>query len=245
MRGLTISLVCVCILAAASVQAPTSGQESPSLSVFSVVAWPRYSASPKEQGTAFFINRDGTALTNSHVVENVRVHPREYDLLAIWRGEFYGAALVCASGSRAGRGPLIRDVAEIRLIKPNFSFTAITDHNIPYATAHRGELPEFPPLRFGADPGVGQSVRALGFGNRTDTPIPYEWSAAGEVTRWVSLSDGIRAFEISFSQNAEPGHSGSPVLDAEGEVVGILTWTLTSAHMDLAQSRAAFDPACR
>jgi S1-C subfamily serine protease len=245
MPGLMILRVCACILAVASVQAPSNGQESPSLSVFMLVAWPRYNSSLKDQGTAFFISRDGTALTNSHVVENVRVHPREYDLLAIWRGEFYGATLVCASGSRAPHQSLIRDVAEIRLTKPNFSFDTITLNNIAYATAHRGELPKFPALGFGVNPDVGQSVRALGFGHRSDTPIPYEWSAAGEVTRWVSLGDGTRAFEIRFDRNAEPGHSGSPVLDAQGEVAGILTWDLSSQQTGLAQSREAFDPACR
>jgi hypothetical protein len=141
--------------------------------------------------------------------------------------EFYGASLICASEllydpvSRHTTVPLSRDVAEIRLITSDFPFDEIRYNNVAYATAHRGSPPAFPALPLGPDPSVGDRVRVLGFG-AAQQPLPYEWSAEGEVTRKVDFTDGTPGFKILFAAKpAVPGHSGSPVLNTTGQVLGL------------------------
>jgi S1-C subfamily serine protease len=234
-------------------------QESPSKSVFSIVVMTHSNEGPSRSlyhsvasGTGFFISPDGTALTNSHVVYAARADRVTYQLLAIVGNEFYGATLVCASDlpedplrpSPQGVG-MVRDVAEIRLTPPQFPFDQLLYRNIPYARAHWGPLPAFPPLTLGSDPNIGEPVRVLGFGQVT-SPVPYEWSAEGVVSDAGRAPDGTPVFGIVFSRAAEPGHSGSPVLNRQDLVVGIYTWhKISDPTSGTAISRSALDPACR
>jgi S1-C subfamily serine protease len=226
-------------------------QESPSKSVFLLVMMMQegrrfHSVST---GTGFFISSDGTALTNSHVVYQARGKARLYSLLAIIGGEFYGANLVCAAElpvdpTRDERAVPSRDVAEIRLTPSRFPFDELTYHGIAYARSHRGPLPAFPFLRLGTDPAVGDAVRVLGFG-RMDSPVPYEWSARGTVAALETARDGSPIFEMQFDRATLPGHSGSPVLNARDEVVGLDTWyRRTDTSWGGAIAASALEPAC-
>jgi V8-like Glu-specific endopeptidase len=233
-------------------------QESPSKSVFSVAVIEYANEGPYRSqyrsvysGTAFFIASDGTALTNSHVVYPVRASQAQYRLLAIVGNEFYGATLICMSAlpedpqAKHPEGVMLsRDIAEIRVTLPQFPFDELGYGGIAYARAHHGPLPAFPVLTLGTDPNVGDTVRVLGFGRNT-SPLPYEWSAEGTVITLRTTPDGTPVFGISFTREAEPGHSGSPVLDTEDRVVGIYTWHNMSDHTwGTAISRSALEPAC-
>lgn len=246
------------LLLASTPQVVVRAQESPSKSVFSVVVMEHANEGPyKSQyravstGTAFFIAPHGTALTNSHVVYPVQAHPAQYRLLAIVGKEFYGATLICMSAlpedprTKHPQGVMLsRDVAEIQVTPPQFPFDELEYGGIAYARAHQGPLPAFPVLALGTDPRVGDPVRVLGFG-RNESPLPYEWSAEGSVSYLRGTPDGTPVFGISFAREAEPGHSGSPVLDSEDRVVGIYTWnSMSDRTRGTAISRSALEPAC-
>ena len=240
--GLGGWLLCVLILGAQG-----SAQESPAKSILHLVIIKTEMRGYRSvaAGTAFFISPTGTALTNSHVVDLVRHDPAEYRLVAIIGREFYGAKIVCANPlpvEAEGHVTPRRDVAEIQLTVPNFPFE---EFEYDRAWAHRGSLPTFPALRLGDAPATGDPVRVLGYGHREDMTLPSEWSATGAVSKLGTASDGTPLFSIKFDREAEPGHSGSPVLNMKSEVVGIFTWIGASDKtMGIAIGRAALDPAC-
>jgi V8-like Glu-specific endopeptidase len=224
-------------------EGPLSAQVPPQRSVFIITVWEQ-SGRAVGRGSAFFVSSDGRAVTASHVV--YRAHKdRRLRLLAIVGREFYGAAVTCASELPDDPRRLSRDVAEIRVTPADFSFDEITYNKIPYATAHRGSLPAFPALALGPDPSVGERVRVLGFG-AAQQPLPYEWSAEGEVSRKVEFPDGTPGFTVVFAAKpAVPGHSGSPVLNSTGQVVGL--WEghdLHDAQLGIAVSSLALQPTC-
>ena len=233
-------------------------QEPPQRSVFALVVMQheiqgRYQSYHSfARGTGFFIASDGTAITSSHVVYPVRTNPATYQLLAIVGREFYGATLVCASDlpydpiKQESGFPLSRDVAEIRVTSPTFPFDQLGYGNTLYVSAHRGALPSFPALTLAADPEDGDDVRILGFGYLKEAPLPYEWSASGTVSHMRFLPDGTRAFEVSMTRAAEPGHSGSPVLNTSDQVVGLWNWgSRSDPTLGIAVSSSALTPVCR
>lgn len=254
-RPAMLSTAVLCLIMA--LQYPLRAQQPPQRSVFLIEVWEQVQGGRNfqwrsvNQGTAFFVSEDGTALTASHVVYRVR-QSRYYSLLAVIGREFYSAALVCASElpydpttqqTHIGNS---RDVAEIRVTHPEFPFDQISHNGVPFATAHRGRMPAFPALSFGPEPSVGDPVRVLGFGAVATQPLPYEWSADGEVNRDETFSDGTPGFKIVFSDNAVAGgQSGSPVLNATGQVVGLLDWRdANNIQVGTAIGRRALDPAC-
>lgn len=204
-------------------------------------------------GTAFFVDPDGTALTNSHVVYAARQDPGRYQLLAIVGHEFYGASIVCASPlardprEANARAVVARDVAEVRLAPSRFPFTRLVprDKDITY-TAHLGRLPAFPTLPLAPDPAPGEDVRIVGYGERLQGPATEQRAAAGKVTEIWTAPDDTPVFSIASSDRPRPGSSGSPVLDGQGRVVGMWTWAaVPSLAFGLAIAGSALTPACR
>jgi V8-like Glu-specific endopeptidase len=232
-------------------------QPLPLGSVFYVSVWERVpgpggSTAPHavSSGTAFFISTDGRALTASHVVYR-RNDGGRYFLLAVVGREFFGASVVCAS--ELPYDPTLpgakvipsRDVAEIQLTPPRVGFDQIGANGVWYAMAHRGPLPTFNTLQFGPEVRVGDPVQVIGFGSAPQA-APYEWSAEGDVGQIERLADGTPGFTINFSlQPTAPGHSGSPVLNTMGQVVGLLDWGEPANPTGLAISNAVLEPACR
>ncbi|HLY22353.1 MAG TPA: serine protease [bacterium] len=181
-------------------------------------------------GTAFFVDGDGTALTNSHVVYTVRQNPERYRLLAVIGREFYSAAIVCANALRydpqKDKPVLGRDVAEVKLRPSRFPFTTYMLGGIE-RTAHLTGLPPFPALKLGSDPAPGTAVRVVGYGlvaERIPVMPGVRWAAAGTVDELGAAPDGTRVFRVASTNRPRQGNSGSPVLDADGRVVGMWTW---------------------
>lgn len=143
----------VLLVPSASVRA----QQPPQRSVIVVVVMEHAMQGPRQSsyhgvssGTGFFVASDGTAITSSHVVYPVRADSARYLLLAIVGKEFYGARLICASDlpydpiKESSGITLSRDVAEIRLTSPSFSFDQLEYGNTLYASAHHGPPPGVP-----------------------------------------------------------------------------------------------------
>jgi S1-C subfamily serine protease len=246
------------LLAGSGGRTPLRAQQSPSASVFQLyVITGSFTGNQTvyyavTQGTGFFISADGTALTNSHVVYPARLQPITYQIIALVNGEFYGASVVCASElpddpmKAHPRGvETSRDVAEIRLTRPQFPFSQFGANNTSYAVAHVGALPEFPALELGANPNVGDAVRVLGYG-RISSSVPYAWSTQGTVSRILPAADGTPLLAIRFGRGVEPGDSGAPVLNSLDQAVGILSWMDPSDHtLGYGISRVALNPACQ
>jgi V8-like Glu-specific endopeptidase len=207
-------------------------------------------------GTAFVVDPQGLAITNSHVVYMAQHDPDHYWLLAILNHKFYGARIVCASRllhdptkpSPGGVTPS-RDVAEIALTEPAFPFSAWGEHigkvfNV-LARRHEGSLPTFPSLALGHERGAGEAIIVPGYSALG--PIPELYTLSGHVDRTDTLrTDGTPVFTMEFTSPPRPGGSGSPVLDAQGRVVGIFTWSGQSrSDVTIAQSVRALAPACR
>jgi S1-C subfamily serine protease len=186
-------------------------------------------------GTAFFVTPDGAALTNSHVVYVARTRPADYQLIALFRGEYYSAAVVCASALTAPPSPdgtlrdaPGRDVAEIRVAPSRVAGAKVIEFpDGPQFSAHLTRLPAFPTLRLGTDPRPGMPVRVTGYGvieERLHVTPWEQWTTAGVISAVARADDGTPLFRVTSLNAPRPGNSGSPVLDGSGQVVGILTW---------------------
>lgn len=199
--------------------------------------------------TAFFVSADGVALTNSHVVYAALRDPEHHQLLAVVDKEFYSVEIVCASRLtydpiKSNEAPINpgRDVAEIRVVPAKLPIDSL-----PYRvnvkevlinpTAHRGSLPPFPFLTrtIKGHPQAGSHVRAIGYGRVSS--FPRKWTAQGLIREFWIADDGTETFDLEFSNPAQPGNSGSPVLDDHQQLIGILTW-VSPDHSNLASAQS-------
>ena len=236
---------------------PVRGADDPSNAVFllQVVAEDGGQYRSAVYGTAFFVSADGTALTNSHVVYLAQREPARYRLLAIVNQEFFSASIVCASRLHHDptdpavlHVPPGRDVAEIRLLPATFPFAQWRlalpgGASLARVTAHRTGLPRFPFLRVAGRPVSGDQVHVISFG----TPLSGvpRWTATGQVLNVDQTTDGTEIFGIDFAGRAQPGNSGSPVLNPQQEVIGMWTWySLTDANIAMAIGNSALRLPC-
>jgi len=185
-------------------------------------------------GTAFFNAPNGTALTNSHLVYFAAKDPAHYQLIALYRREFFRATVVCASPLPEPPSPdgtisrFGRDVAEIKLEPSKLpGRNVIQFRGGPEFTAHLTRLPVFQTLRLGDDPRPGMPVRVTGYGVIQErlTLTPWEqWTTAGTIAALATADDGTPLFRITSVDAPREGNSGSPVLDEKDRVVGIIAW---------------------
>jgi S1-C subfamily serine protease len=226
------ALALLIVAAAAGVPAASGAADSANLSVFQLLTQSRTDGAFPTSGTAFFTSSDGTALTNSHLVYLASSDPARYQLIALYRREFFSVTVVCASRLPEPPSPdtapsrFARDVAEIRL-QPwkTAGITVIQFRDGPEFTAHIARLPVFPPLRLGGDPRQGMPVRVTGYGEHLGTRPWAQWTTPGVVTTIAKAEDGTPLIRITSTDAPRPGSSGSPVLDDQGRVVGIIAWT--------------------
>lgn len=229
-RCAVLALALACVLAGSRAGAQSAA--SPDDATFMLLTVTQDGKQQFSLGTAFFVDADGTALTNSHVVYRARQDPERYRLMAIVGREFYGAAIVCASALKYDPrgGPVLKehdiglDLAEIKLAPSQFRFATFSFAGAE-RTAHLTGMPRFPALALGGNPSPGAAVRIVGYGLIGFPPTPgTRWTATGTVDEVGEVTDGTPAFRVVSTNRPREGNSGSPVLDAAGQVVGIWTW---------------------
>lgn len=229
----------------------TTGAGADISPVFQVVTYETAKTQLVSGGTGFFVDPDGTALTASHVVAQAVAKPGAYGLLAIVGKEMFNLSVVCATkvDERFIQDALTTgDVARIKLApfdKPfdAVGFTAPNGLPVEIGHAHEGPMPTFPALALSdSTPGEGDEVTIKGFGHIS--AIPYEWATKGRVDERV---DQYHVFAIRSPSPPQPGNSGSPVLNAQGQVVGMMTWSgpETDRTLTWAQTVFALKRPCR
>ncbi len=212
--------------------------------VFQVVTYETAKVRLVSAGTGFFVDPDGTALTASHVVALAVAKPDAYSLLAIVGKELFTLSVVCATkiDERFMQQALVTgDVARIKLVpfdKPFHAvgFTAPDGSEVEIGHAHEGPMPTFSTLALSDSvPTEGDEVTVRGFGNIS--AIPYEWTSTGRVDEKI---DQYHVFSIRSPSPPQPGNSGSPVLNAKGQVVGMLTWSVPEVDRTLTFAQTVF-----
>jgi S1-C subfamily serine protease len=205
-------------------------------SVFRIVVFRQDGADWRavRSGTGFFVGKDGTALTNAHVVYAAFRQPERFKLLIALDGVFFSADVRCATRltqdpttPQQGEARVERDIAQIKARAPDAPFGQWTlrppgGDPLVIARRHAGPMPEFPALTIGPAPRSGETVRVLGFGDIS--AVPRRWSTEGTVEDHAHGDDGVRTFSMRFTLPPQPGNSGSPVLNARRQVVGLFTW---------------------
>lgn len=161
----------------------------------------------KASGTGFFITQDGYLATCYHVVAEARL------VRVSHAGKTYRATLVKADKAN--------DVAVLKVegvFTPGATFIFEEASQPPPAPK---ALPTFTALPISPSRGVklGDSVFTIGFPN-TEIQGTEPKLTRGEVSSLAGIQDDPRQFQISAA--IQPGNSGGPLVDTNGNVVGII-----------------------
>jgi S1-C subfamily serine protease len=152
------------------------------------------------QGSGFVISDDGEILTNAHVV---------------------------SSGGRAGGGGPLEEADEVYIQFPDLNQVQAEIVGVdPYADVALLQVDpeelELTPLPLGSedDVEVGEPVAAIGSPFGQDSSLSVGVVSAADRSIQGLTTFGIEG-AIQTDASINPGNSGGPLLDAEGEVVGI------------------------
>jgi serine protease Do len=172
----------------------------------SVVYIKRLSAvgTPVASGTGFFVTADGQIYTNRHVIQG---DPPNFN-----------AGLLVGVPSHQDPKKLEYFKAAVVYVPPQ---TDPLDFAVLKITA-KPEYGQFPPLPLAADPaGLGDPVAAFGYPGILDIDSPALSFNKGHIS-----AVPVTLFKKNFYQTdaaINPGNSGGPLVNARGEVVGIVT----------------------
>jgi serine protease Do len=173
--------------------AASAGRGTPEQPVERQAPSPRESSPKSEEkistGTGFFVGRDGSFVTNAHVIEGCSMVLVKTDDAAV------AQAKVIARDAT-------NDLAILRLNKT------------PKRVAK---------LRVG--PRLGESVAAFGFPHANMLSSSGNFTL-GNITALAGLGDDSRHLQISTP--VQSGNSGGPLLDAYGNVVGVVALKLNA-----------------
>jgi S1-C subfamily serine protease len=150
----------------------------------------------RSQGTGFFVRADGVLVTNHHVIAHV-----EYPMTAVLRDGKKVAVLGVLADDEA------HDLALLRVEGGGYTALPLA----PMDSIHEGQRV----MLVGNPFGFGGSV-FYGTLSAIRAEMPAEWKEA-------NAAAGIHTQGpfVQHSIQAGPGSSGSPLLDAEGRVVGV------------------------
>jgi S1-C subfamily serine protease len=167
-----------------------------------VRVWPSISAETSASGTGFFVTRSGLIATNWHVVADAK-------------------NITVAFPNWSGSAPaevVIRDkVNDLALLR-------ITD---PAKQAANCSEPPFQ-LRSSNNVALGEHVSTIGYPLSSILGSSPKF-AEGVVSSKSGVQDDPRTLQISAQ--VQPGSSGSPLFDNEGNVVGVVVATLDAGKL--------------
>lgn len=143
-------------------------------------------------GSGFFIDKSGFIATNFHVIEGAK--EIEVEVISNNKVVNYSAELIKADK--------IIDLAIIKINDPKF----MAMDEIPY-----NFLMDLKP--------IGSSIFTLGYpyGDVLSSDIKF---SNGTISSNMGIEDEISRFQISAP--IQPGNSGGPVLDSEGNLIGVI-----------------------
>jgi serine protease Do len=167
---------------------------------------------PPFVGSGFLVSKDGLVYTNRHVIRPV---PRLPD---------QGRKVVVGV-------PSPKNAEELDYFQAEVVYQPATDDALDFAVvkiAARPDYGEFRPLPLAAGkPELGQAVAVLGFPFiKADQPI-FSFNKGGVSATKVEV-DGKSFFQTDAAIN--PGNSGGPVVNAKGEVLGVVTLRKVNAN---------------
>jgi len=157
----------------------------------------RCKSSPKKPmpaGSGFFISKDGTILTNRHIVEDAAL---EYVAMTS-DGNTYPASVISRSPSQ--------DVAVLKVEGNNFNFIPLGDSK----NINVGQTA----IALGSDSGEFQNTVSVGVVSGLNKMAAALNSVSGS-------EDLVALIQIDAATN--PGNSGGPLVDLNGRAIGINT----------------------
>jgi serine protease Do len=135
-------------------------------------------------GTGFFVNKDGSLVTNAHVVDGCKTITIKPDI-----GQSVDAKIIA-----------VDKINDLAVLKAEFSPTKTA--SIKMSTR------------------LGESIAIFGF-PLTNTLASTGNFTLGNVTALAGLGDDTRSLQVSAP--VQPGNSGGPVIDYNGNLVGVAT----------------------
>jgi len=149
---------------------------------------------PMPAGSGFFISKDGTILTNRHIVEDAAL---EYVAITS-DGKTYPASVISRSSSQ--------DVAVLKVEGNNFNFIPLGDSK----NINVGQTA----IALGSDSGEFQNTVSVGVVSGLNKVAAALNSVSGQ-------EDLVALIQIDAATN--PGNSGGPLVDLNGRAIGINT----------------------
>jgi len=209
--GLTISSGKLCERCTPTVRQLTIGREAQKVADAERAARLAKKNRPDKTGTGFFVDTS-SVVTAWHVVDHckeVAVYWRDYEVPASITG-----------------GDANKDVGLLKL-KEDLSFASALAEALSGTTARQSLTPaalRSDGLR------LGEAVTNYGY------PLFGHTSTKPTISRWGAISnvDGLGNNPSFFQYDAstQPGNSGGPVLDAYGNVVGMVSHILSKKYAD-------------
>ena len=163
----------------------------------------------RSSGSGVIVSPDGYIITNNHVVQNAR----RVRVQVAWSAGDNG-------GARAGRGGLMRG----RLLEAT---VVGTDREVDLAVLKVTSATPLPVLKLADSEKLKQGEIVLAFGNPLGLENSVSMGVVSSVGRQVKPDDPMVYIQTDAPIN--PGNSGGPLVDANGEVVGINTFILTQS----------------
>lgn len=159
----------------------------------------------KGNGTGFFISCNGFLATNNHVVKDVK----ELGVMVLDQGtgtyKEYKAEIVSTDPAN--------DIAIIRINDPSFQSFG----SLPYTIETNAN--------------IGASVFTIGFPYGGENGMGNNYKVTnGIISAKTGLGDDVRYYQISAP--IQPGNSGGPLFNKDGNIIGLTTRSLVGERVE-------------